>query len=242
MIQKTNKYEQFKFREDNREKIDQSHVRKLMESIQTRNLLEMRPIIVNKKMEVLDGQHRLLAAQELGLDIYYEIKDDLGGAEIILMNISKSWGMGDYLNYYITNDYAEYKKLKAFMEKYNLSLKVAFNITAGNANEVMNGFKSGDFVFNEDVFGEDLSLCWQTINYIKRMNGACLFVHSVKFWKALIKLVRHADFDQHKWLSNLSKHVEKFVNKAKQTDYEELFSMVHNYHNRNRITLVEKVI
>jgi hypothetical protein len=47
LIQNTKNYSMFKFRADNREKISDGHVEKLVESIKTRNLLEMRPIIVN---------------------------------------------------------------------------------------------------------------------------------------------------------------------------------------------------
>ena len=37
----------------------------------------MRPIVVNKKMEVMDGQHRLMAAKQLGVEIYYQEEKNL---------------------------------------------------------------------------------------------------------------------------------------------------------------------
>ena len=102
-INKTKNYEMFKFREDNRLKIDQSHVNKLINSIQSRNLLDMRPIIVNSDYEILDGQHRLLAAKNLGVEIYYEIEEKLEHKDIILMNVAKSWAVCDYMNYFVKN-------------------------------------------------------------------------------------------------------------------------------------------
>lgn len=57
MIKKTFNYKMFKILKPNR-KINNSHVRKLMESISARDLSEFYPILINEKNEVIDGQHR----------------------------------------------------------------------------------------------------------------------------------------------------------------------------------------
>jgi len=90
MIRKTTNYEIFTFREDNREKIDKKHLARLVESIKSRNLLELRPIMVNEKLEIVDGQHRLLAAKQLGYEIYYQKEENLDCADIVRMNLSKA--------------------------------------------------------------------------------------------------------------------------------------------------------
>ncbi len=90
MIKKTKNYEMFTFREDNREKIDQSHVQRLVFSIEKRNLLELRPIIVNEKFEVIDGQHRLMAAKFLDVEIFYQQEKKLDAKDIITMNITNT--------------------------------------------------------------------------------------------------------------------------------------------------------
>ena len=86
MIQKTKDYEMFKFRDDNRP-LSQPHLKALIDSIKSKNLLEMRPIQVNAQFEVIDGQHRIAAAKALGVDIYYQVEESLNPEDIIRLNI-----------------------------------------------------------------------------------------------------------------------------------------------------------
>lgn len=239
MIKKTKEYDIFTFRDDNREKIDQSHVKKLSESIQARNLLELRPIIVNEKMEVIDGQHRLLAAKLLGLEIYYQQEKKLNPADIVRMNISKAWTIGDYLNFYCHHQYDEYKKLQSFMKKHNLTLKVALTIALDQARIGFHDFRMGEFKFHDESLDIELDVCWDTINYIKKMNGFSPYTSSSRFWKALLKLVRHPEFDEHKWRSNMQKMVDNFSPKARTEDYAHMIQHVYNWRNNTRINLMD---
>jgi len=239
MIKKTSEYDMFVFREDNRDKIDQAHVQRLMESIKSRNLLELRPICVNEKMEVIDGQHRLLAAKALNIEIWYQLDKKLKAEDIVRMNISKPWTIGDYLNFYCYHEYGEYKKLRDFMKKYNLSLKVALNITMGLQHIGYFHFKQGEFKFSEEDINEQIQICWESIDYIKKMNGFSPYTTSSRFWKALLKLVRHPDFDEMKWRTNMQKMIEHFVPKARMEDYIQMFSHVYNYRNPSRISLMD---
>src|ERR1700692_632576 len=122
MIQKTTDYSIFKFRDDNREKISELHVIRLLESIKKKNLLDLRPITVNSKMEVMDGQHRLLAAERLNTPIFYEIREELDSKDIVILNVSKSWNNYDFLNFHLKSNNSNYIKLKEFMKKYDIGL------------------------------------------------------------------------------------------------------------------------
>jgi len=239
MIKKTKDYDLFTFRDDNREKIDQNHITKLMESIKSRNLLELRPIVVNDKMEVIDGQHRLMAARNLGVDIFYQQEEKLEATDIIKMNISKSWGINDYLNFYCHHGYEEYIKLRNFMKKNNINLKVAMSIALGQVHVGFNEFRSGDFKFNDESLDVDLDICWDTINYIKKMNGQSPYTTSGRFWKALIKLINHPNFDITKWRNNMQKMISHFTPKARLEDYCAVFQHVYNYRNNQRINILE---
>jgi hypothetical protein len=238
IIKKTKDYDQFKFRTDNRERITPSHVKALIESIKSRNLLELRPISVNGDLEVIDGQHRLLAAKALMVEIYYQMDKQLEAKDILLMNVSKSWIMADYLNFYCKNGNQEYQKLADFLKKYNISLKVALNIMLGGGKVPKLYFKKGSYIFNEEEFNDELDICWDTIGYIKRMNGFSNYTSSSRFWKCLIKLIRHADFNATKWRQNLEKMVERFCPKATTDDYMRLFMDVYNWRNNDKINLL----
>lgn len=236
MIKKTKDYEIFKFRQDNRERIIQGRVLSIANSIKARNLLEFRPILVNEDMEIMDGQHRMLAAKMLDVEIYYEINKKMNPSDIILLNNAKSWGINDYLNFYCKNDYQEYIKLHYFMTANNLSLKVALTLTMGKQREITEAFRGGKYEFKGEIQPGALKVCWDTINYIKRMNGFSSYTHSARFWNALLKIALHRSFNPDKWLSNLEKMVERFKPKATSEDYMLLMLEVNNWHNTMKIS------
>lgn len=238
---KTRDYAIFKLRHDNRT-LELAHIEKLVQSIQARNLLEFRPIIVNSKMEILDGQHRLEAAKKLGVEIYYQIQDDVKAEDIITLNISKAWNMGDYLNYYVKNDYEEYKKLKEFMTKHNLKLIVCMAVAIGSTKDAFNDFKTGKFVFQQDVLDTELEICWDTINCIRKYNGRCQYAYASRFWKALLKIVKHPDFNEEKWRFNMVRLVDDFAPKARCEDYVRLFQSIYNNRNHSKIKFIEEDI
>jgi hypothetical protein len=240
MILKTKDYDIFKFRIDNREKIDQSHVRKLIESIKARNMLQLCPVVLNSDMEIIDGQHRVLAAKALGIEIYYQVEKTIEPQDIIRMNVKKSWGINDFLNFYCTHHYPEYLKLRNFMKNHGIILKVALNITMGQTKTGFQAFKDGDFKFHDEILGDELDICWETIGYIKKMNGHAPYTNSNRFWKALLKMIRHREFDAEKWRMNMSKMVDNFCAKAKTSDYVTMFQHVYNYRNQNKIKLNEE--
>lgn len=81
----TTDYSLFKILPFNRPLIPK-YIQKLVTSIQEKNTLSYNPLLVNKKMEVIDGQRRLKAAEILSLPIFYLVLDEAGLREIILRN------------------------------------------------------------------------------------------------------------------------------------------------------------
>jgi hypothetical protein len=72
----TTEYEKFNFIKGNRG-ITEAHVNSIVNNIlNDTDLLRFKPIMVNSNMGVLDGQHRLLAAQKAGVDIWYNVAPD----------------------------------------------------------------------------------------------------------------------------------------------------------------------
>jgi len=240
MIKQTKDYDIFVFRPDNREKIDQGHVRRLIQSIQARNLLEMRPINVNEHMEILDGQHRLLAAKSLGVDIYYKIEKQLDINSMLHLNINKSWTTLDYLNFFCLHGNENYLNVKRFMKKHNLSLKVALNIIIGNSKTLYALFKQGKLILKEEDVEMELDVCWDSINYIKKMNGYSVYTESSRFWRALLKLVRHPDFDEYKWKNNMQKMISHFSPKISTNEFLKMMQTVYNWRNPSKIDLFEE--
>lgn len=237
---KTKDYEMFVFRDDNRVKIDQSHIKRLKSSIASRNLLELRPITVNGKMEIIDGQHRLIAAKELGLDVWYVIEEDLDAEDIIKMNIAKSWLLGDYLNFYVKHGHAEYVKLNDFIKREEITLQVALNLMHGRSKNKVNEFKEGKFTFSDEIASENIDVCKDTIAYIHKINGFSPYTSSTRFWKALITLVNHAEFNKQQWYTNFQKMVTSFAAKVSGEDYLAMFEYVYNWRASVKLVIQNK--
>ncbi len=107
----------------------------------------------------------------------------------------------------------------------------------GNGQRQYKEFKEGKFKFSEKFVNEDLPICWDTINYVRSINGRCVYMGAAKFWRALVCLVNHEEFDGKKWMMNVQKHVTKFCCMASTKDYLTFFQTVYNYQNRDKISL-----
>ena len=113
----TKDYSIFKRLVGNRD-IPESRISKIVESIQTIGWVH-NPIIVNERMEVIDGQGRLTALQRLGMPVEYIIAEGAGNKECIYMNMNMvNWKLPDFIKSYAEQGNAHYQRLLALMEKY----------------------------------------------------------------------------------------------------------------------------
>jgi hypothetical protein len=74
MIQQTRDYSLFTLLHGNR-KLQKNHVNKITMSIDQKNLMDVSPIVVNEKYEIIDGQHRFMACHNLGIPVTYIMKE-----------------------------------------------------------------------------------------------------------------------------------------------------------------------
>lgn len=231
----TKDYSIFKFREDNRAEISTPHLNKIIASIKAKNLLEFRPIIVNENMEVLDGQHRLLAAKQLGVEIYYMICKETTHMDVITMNMNKAWGVYDYLNFYVKNGYPEYIKLDEFIKKQNVHLKIALRVTMGQTKKGSEDYKRGRYVFSLPADVEVISICHRTIEEINKFHGYHICYESSRFWLPMIQIFSKPEFNEVKWFSNLKHMAERFGPRATSKEYLKLIIDVYNWRNSYKI-------
>lgn len=127
-------------------------LRRLRQSVEKKNSLPYTPIKVNSDMEVIDGQHRLTVARELGLPIYYVIENDANIDTVRRVNTNlRPWTIFDYLESYIAQGKTEYKKLYDFINEYSLSISVGIFLLSGaiNSTKVHRDFKEGIFTVVE---------------------------------------------------------------------------------------------
>ena len=102
------------------------HIKRLRQSMIDHGVL-MCPIIVNENMEVIDGQHRLLAAKGLdGVPIYYIKAENYRLEQVHTLNMNqKNCSKKDFVDGYAEMGLEPYIKLKRFME--NADLRHPYN-------------------------------------------------------------------------------------------------------------------
>ncbi len=147
-ILETKEYNIFKIFKGNRP-LDKFNLKKLTGAMTVENLLPQVPILVNGKMEIIDGQHRFMAAKSLNLPISYILKEDANYQDIISLNEHKrNWKGEDYLRLYGEGLNREsYLMLESFMKENHLKLSVALMIVNGPVKQMdeYQRFRSGSF-------------------------------------------------------------------------------------------------
>lgn len=84
-------------------------------------MLEAAPILVNEKMQVIDGNHRLEAAKQLDLEVYFQVISGADSDTMILLNTAqKKWSFSDYVNFYACQGKKPYLILADLSKKYKL--------------------------------------------------------------------------------------------------------------------------
>lgn len=230
---KTKNYEMFKFTDLNRAQIYPAHVNLLMGCIEQKNLLETRPILVNEKMEVLDGQHRLLAASKLGIEIYYRVEKSLNTEDLLLLNISKSWRRCDYLNFFVKSGYPEYVKLKNFIFDMGLSLEIGMTLAEYSSHSKgVDMFKRGMLKFNPEESIDDLHKCKEIIEHLEIHLGKTKFLRSLKFWKSLVHVVTSDWFNEGLFKKNIVRLSSRLAPRVNKNDYITMLKEIHDYNSR----------
>lgn len=153
VIRRTNNYEMFNTLAFNRD-ISERHVKNLAESINRHNWLELFPIIVDGDYNVLDGQHRLKAAEMLDEPIYYvtfNTQDQEAAIDFIqLINSNNvNWSYEDYANCYITLGRQDYEVAKKMKDRFGVSWTSLLVLLGGSDNtESRKRFKRGDLTIS----------------------------------------------------------------------------------------------
>ena len=115
----TKAYDKFKRLTGNRD-IPEDRISKIVESIQKVGWVR-NPIVVNEKMEVIDGQGRLTALQRLGLPVEYIIAEGAGTEECIQMNMNMiNWKLPDFIKSYAEQGNVNYQRLLSLMQLYQV--------------------------------------------------------------------------------------------------------------------------
>lgn len=239
-IEKTTDYSIFKKHANNRE-ISNANVKALIFSIKSHNLLSYRPILVNESMEVIDGQHRLEAAKQLGVEVFYQIKKDSTHEDIVLINnAQKKWTFDDYLNYYCSLGSQEYIKMREYAKKHKMGARELQSLVKTFGQSTSEKFKKGVFTFFSESEVEEMDFIIKSIDQVLKSMVKFLpttprFIGSFKLRTGLTAFIKNKQVDIPTLLSKISYKADSLRACASSEGYYAMFRDIYNWRNQNPV-------
>lgn len=229
-IHKTSDYSLFGSVVGNR-RVNENHVIHLMKSIRQRNLLEQNPIIVTEDMRIVDGQHRLMAAEKLGVPIYYVFGESLSIDDIRIIQTAKRWTMRDYAESYAAMGDKEYRFLLDYVDEFGISIGNAGEILT-ETNHAYRIMKEGKFVVVNPTKAYGFA---QFMKEVEKYVDHSVWTHR-DFIRASFHVFESEVVDNEEILDKLKIYHESGVNKidksTRKIDYLRQYEDVYNFHRR----------
>lgn len=237
MIQSTTDYDKFKFINENRA-LTESHVNKLMESIQFSNKLELNPVIVDKDMNVIDGQHRIMAASRLNLPVYYLVDEDPSGQEIIFLNnVKKKWSLENYLNYWVNKKSQQYLHLKEMCDTYEITCGHALALQGKDTGDNFESFRTGGYCFEITEKNLIVLEAFVKLREFYEEIGVKLAINT-KLIRAIKIFFSNPDISLERFFEKLSKCQYSIPRRISIEECIKIFVSIYNYFcKQNRLTV-----
>ena len=99
--------------------LDSAHVEELKRSIADYGYLDVFPVIVNRKLEIIDGQHKYAACLALGVEPAVSVTDDINALTVYDVHRAvKKWTMADRLFSMASLGHESAKKILALAHEF----------------------------------------------------------------------------------------------------------------------------
>jgi hypothetical protein len=234
-VYSTTDYSFFKQITSNRE-LDERHVSKLVRAISQKNMLHLNPIILNYKNEVIDGQHRLAAAEKLGVKVFYVIDELIDKKDIASLNSnSKNWKVSDYINYWTIEKAPGFDKLSHFLYEYpKIPASSALILLSMDGKRDTSGLKNGHI----DVSNYNHAL--MIANALVVLYNDYDFVFERNFILALKSCFdENPDFSFETLQKKISLQPRSFVTCRTVKQYLEMIEEIYNYKSQNKLRFIK---
>lgn len=198
--------------------INKSHVKRLMLIFGAYpQRLQLVPILVNEKKEVIDGQHRLEAATRLEVPVYYRVVKGLTLEDCQALNSNaKMWTPIDYARAYCENGNKAYCKYLDLKTQLGFNHDITMKFIALDTPITIQSFKDGHLECPNYKRSVELAkLLTEAGEYILNYRLRAIAL-------AFLKLAQEEGYDHQKFMINLRKvgvQNEKFTQLEEATDF-----------------------
>lgn len=210
--------------------IPESRISKIVESIQTIGWVH-NPIIVNEKMEVIDGQGRLTALQRLKMPIEYIIAEGAGNKECIYMNMNMvNWKLSDFIKSYAEQGNENYQRLLSLMQRYangNLDIisTAVYRLSRSKHREI----KQGILQLTEDQYRAAVPRLEYIKPLLESINDKKLPGSIVTLMQTLVYYFDYPEVDKERLAYSVEKYIYNATPWVLNTDCEREVENCYNY-------------
>lgn len=222
----TTNYVQFLFDPINRP-VDEKKVIKLFDAIQERNLLADNPILVDLDYRVLDGQHRLKAAEAAHLPIYYFFASETTIDDVAKLNNTRNgWTLANYISSYCERGNPEYIALREFMKQNpHIGPNAAVDLcNYGDKFNLRERFADGKYECNDIPFATLVANAMLDFRAI-----GCKFWNQQTFVYSVAQLFARENYDHSRMMDKLSQKPQLLRAATTVDDYMEIFTEAYNF-------------
>ena len=225
----TKDYSIFKRLVGNRD-IPESRISKIVESIQTIGWVH-NPIIVNEKMEVIDGQGRLTALQRLKMPIEYIIAKGAGNKECIYMNMNMvNWKLSDFIKSYAEQGNENYQRLLSLMQRYaNGNLDIISTAVYRLSKSKHRDIKQGTLQLTEDQYRAAIPRLEYIKPILEEIDDKKLPGSMVTLMQTLIYYYDYPEVDKDRLKYSVEKYIYNATPWVLNTDCEREVENCYNY-------------
>ncbi len=231
MINETSNYSIFAFKDNNRN-IDLFHVKRLASSINQWGNISV--ILCNRRMEILDGQHRFLALRDSKLPIKYIVADIDDLAIPNLNSTQKRWGLKDYLNYGLNSNAESYFYLD-FIRTNNPDLQLSSLIQIFGGSGRTKDFKG----LSLNLSREDKERGERIISILNRFKDEFLIEHAYhsRFISGFLMIYKNPLYNHDHFAEQLQRYSGLMKRQANFGDYARNIEEIYNYKFKTKIKL-----
>lgn len=223
-VEETTDYDLFVNLKGNR-MVGARHVKQLINKMEEEgNLTQVFPIVVNERMEVIDGQHRLAALKTLEWPVFYEIKKGLTMDTVQALNTgTQNWNWFDYAWSQSQQGNEEYTRFLNMWEHFNLPFSyILYYATGGEqSGHGKNNFRNGQFKFTDQA---------HTFQMLKQYSEIAEATgHSTsKFAQALYDIMKLPNYDHARMVSKMKKFGGELKGYTNKLDYLRAIEDIYN--------------
>jgi hypothetical protein len=211
-----------------------THVRTMKRLISENGWERGSYIIIDKKGNVIDGQHRLMAAMELGSEVDYIIeKSATIGSMSKLNQGQKGWNIITHLEHNVKLGHQDYILLDRFMKNFPQlrPTECTMLVKNNNSSAERGSFERGDFKVS------DMKVAYKWGHQIMKLRYIFDGYNKSIFVRAMIKVLQRPNFSFDEFLHKVNLRKSMIHMCGTVDDYVEMIERIYNYKRKDKENL-----